>query len=362
MNAENTIRASQSIAFSEAVSRLKKLTSLLSTDKELKNIVEFKGEVLGRFQPIFRFDHLPQLTEDEFTPLLYFENNHHWSGLYRHIPKIRANIPELRNMLIDLLDESKPFEERFTNAIGAVPGMGKAIITAILQIVYPDKYGVWNNTSEAGLRVLKVWPKFEHGESIGSKYAKINEVLKELSRELNIDLWSLDSLWWAAKSDPIQEVAGPTDISAYDRDYYSSLEFKLERHLQEFLADNWEKISLNQHWSLYSENDDDDAGVEYPCDVGSIDILARHKNGKDWLVIELKRNQAIDDTLGQVLRYMGWVKAEMAKPGEKVQGMIVARKPNQKLLYALNATNDVDLQLYEVEFRLRQVSNKLGQA
>jgi len=50
---------------------------------------------------------------------------------------------------------------------------------------------------------------------------------------------------------------------------------------------------------------------------------------------------------------------EMAKPGEKVQGMIIARKASQKLLYALNAVNDVDLQLYEVEFKLRQAPNKL---
>lgn len=262
-------------------------------------------------------------------------------------------------MLMDLLDESKPIEERFTNAIGSVPGIGRAIITAVLQIVYPDKYGVWNNTSEAGLRVLNIWPKFEHGESVGRKYVKINEVLKALSRELNIDLWTLDSLWWALRSDAIQIPENSKNVQ--DDSFYSPLEIKLERHLQEFLADYWEDISLNQQWSLYSEKDDGDAGVEYPCDVGSIDILARHKNGKDWLVIELKRKQAIDDTLGQVLRYMGWVKAEMAKPGEKVQGMIIARKASQKLLYALNAVNDVDLQLYEVEFKLRQVPNKLDQ-
>lgn len=94
MSADNTAKASQSTAFNDAVSRLKKLTNLLSTDNELKEIINSKAEVLGRFQPIFRLDHLPQLAEDEFTPLLYFENNHHWSGLYRHIPKIRANITE----------------------------------------------------------------------------------------------------------------------------------------------------------------------------------------------------------------------------------------------------------------------------
>ncbi|MFZ2833534.1 MAG: hypothetical protein WAZ20_06430, partial [Methanothrix sp.] len=29
----------------------------------------------------------------------------------------------------------------------------------------------------------------------------INEILKELSKELEIDLWTLDYLWWAMKSD-----------------------------------------------------------------------------------------------------------------------------------------------------------------
>lgn len=335
--------------FDEALSKLTKLKSLLSTDIELKRIVESKGEVLDRFQPIFRIDNLSRLTEQDFSPLLYFEFNHHWSGLHRHLPKIRASMPQLREVLTELLDESKPMETRFNHAVEGVPGMGKAIVTAILQVVFPDKYGVWNNTSEGGLRVLKIWPNFEHGESNGSKYVKINEVLKELSKELNIDLWALDSLWWAVKSD------APFEIN----EFCSSLGFRLERQLQEFIADNWERISLNQEWSIYSEKDDDDVGVEYPCDVGFIDILAKHKNNNDWLVIELKRNQTNDDAVGQVLRYMGWVKEKMAKPGENVQGLIIAREENQKLLYALNAAKNVDLRLYEVEFRLRQAS-KIG--
>jgi len=350
----------KSTEFDEAVSRLRETKRLLSTDGELRQIVESKNEVLNRFQPIFERDRLPQLTELEFSPLLYFEYNHHWSGLHRHLPKIRANMSMLREVLTELLDESKPIEERFNHAVEKVPGMGKAIVTAILQIVFPNEYGVWNNTSESGLRVLKIWPKFERGESNGCKYIKINEILNELSKELEIDLWTLDSLWWAVKSEAIANKECQIITSPYINEICSSFGFGMERQLQEFLADNWARISLNHEWSIYSENGDEDAGVEYPCDVGSIDILARNKNGKDWLVIELKRNQTNDDTVGQVLRYMGWVKAEMAELDEKVQGLIIAREANQKLLYALNAAKDVDLKQYEVEFKLRDAP-KLGE-
>jgi hypothetical protein len=257
----------QSPEFDEAVSRLRGVKGLLSTEDELKNIVESKGEVLSRFQPIFTRDHLPQLTEQEFSPLLYLENNHHWSGLHRHLPKIRANMPLLRKVLAELLEESKSIEERFNYAVETVPGMGKAIVTAILQIIFPDEYGVWNNTSEGGLRALKIWPKFDRGESMGSKYIKINETLKELSGELEIDLWTLDSLWWAVKSQSelINSPEGGLSGSISVKEYYPSLGFGLERQLQEFMADNWEKISLSQEWDIYSDKSDDDVGVEYPC-------------------------------------------------------------------------------------------------
>lgn len=352
----------RSPAFEEAVSKLRASMQLLSSKDELKKIVQSKGEVLSRFQPLFNRDHLPQLSEQEFSPLLYLEYNHHWSGLHRHLPKIRANMQLLREVLVDLLDESNPIDKRFDHAIETVPGMGKAIITAILQIVFPDEYGVWNNTSEGGLRALKIWPIFDRGESMGGRYFKVNEILKELSRELEIDLWTLDSLWWGLKSLAEEATKAESEFvgSHTNSEFFPSLGFRLERHLQDFMADNWGKIPLSQDWAIYAEEGDDDAGVEYPCDVGSIDILARHKNGRDWLIIELKRNQTNDDTVGQVLRYMGWVKAEKAGPDEKIHGLIIARDANQKLLYALNAVKDVDLELYEVEFRLHQAP-KLGE-
>lgn len=129
--------------------------------------------------------------------------------------------------------------------------------------------------------------------------------------------------------------------------------FGLERQLHDFLHDNWSKTSLGRDWSLYAEQGDPEAGYEYPTDVGRIDLLAKHKREPRWLVIELKRGQTSDDTVGQTLRYMGWVRKNLAKTGEQVEGIIIAHQSDEALRYAITEVPHVKLLHYEVSFRLK---------
>ncbi len=131
--------------------------------------------------------------------------------------------------------------------------------------------------------------------------------------------------------------------------------------MQEFLRDNWDHTDLGREWSIYEEPGDPERGYEFPTDVGRIDILARHRSKPEWLVIELKGGQTADATVGQVLRYMGWIRHNLAKSDERVRGLIIAREADQGLQYALSAVSDIDLRLYEVTFSL-QPAPKLGDA
>jgi RecB family endonuclease NucS len=79
-------------------------------------------------------------------------------------------------------------------------------------------------------------------------------------------------------------------------------------------------------------------------------------------VLELKRDQTSDATIGQVLRYMGWVKNHLATPGEEVLGMVIARDSDDAMRYALTAMQNVELRLYEVRFELRDPGPLLGLA
>jgi hypothetical protein len=74
--------------------------------------------------------------------------------------------------------------------------MGKNTATAILIVTHPDKYGVWNNRSEANMKRFDIWPSFQRGESFGKRYLKVNKILLQLQDVLPVDLWLLDALWW----------------------------------------------------------------------------------------------------------------------------------------------------------------------
>jgi restriction system protein len=59
--------------------------------------------------------------------------------------------------------------------------------------------------------------------------------------------------------------------------------------------------------------------------------------------------------MGQVLRYMGWVKQNLCTDGQTVKGLIICRDPDPKLSYALEMTDHIDVRYYSVSFKLRAV-------
>ena len=58
------------------------------------------------------------------------------------------------------------------------------------------------------------------------------------------------------------------------------------------------------------------------------------------------------NTVGQVLRYMGWVQKHLGELPNAVEGLIVATEADDKLRYALSMAPGVSLKTYEFEFRL----------
>jgi len=59
--------------------------------------------------------------------------------------------------------------------------------------------------------------------------------------------------------------------------------------------------------------------------------------------------------VGQIQRYMGYVKEELAEPGQDVRGVIIALDDDLRLRRALSVTNNIDFFSYKVSFSLAQV-------
>ena len=70
---------------------------------------------------------------------------------------------------------------------------------------------------------------------------------------------------------------------------------------------------------------------------------------------ELKKNQTSDDTVGQLARYMGWIKEH--KKDFAVRGIIVAGQFDKKLNYAMKVVPNIEVFLYQVNFSLKEYKN-----
>lgn len=146
------------------------------------------------------------------------------------------------------------------------------------------------------------------------------------------------------KTPDISEAAISTD---------EDMEFALEKYLEDFMVDNWDKIDFGEKLSLF-EDENRNLGKQYYTDeAGYIDILAKDREG-NFVVIELKKGRKNDEVVGQVLRYIGWVRRNLAKANEKVRGTIIVRERDPKLEYALQEIGDkVSVKIYSVSFKLK---------
>ena len=96
-------------------------------------------------------------------------------------------------------------------------------------------------------------------------------------------------------------------------------------------------------------------GQQYPSDTGPIDILAKSKDGKTWLVIELKKGRTSDVVVGQIQRYMGYVKEELAEPDQQVKGAIIGLDADNRLKRALSVTTNIEFYAYHIDFKLNKL-------
>lgn len=129
--------------------------------------------------------------------------------------------------------------------------------------------------------------------------------------------------------------------------------FALEKHLEHFLVENWSKTELGATYDIYIE-DGQLVGQQYPSDTGPIDILAISKDKKTLLVVELKRGRASDRVVGQIQRYMGYVKDELAETDQQVKGVIIALEDDLRIRRALSVAQNIEFYRYQLSFKLNK--------
>ena len=127
----------------------------------------------------------------------------------------------------------------------------------------------------------------------------------------------------------------------------SEIPLSLERQLEDFLAAN---LGLIEPGLKLYVDEDGQQGKQYPTDVGTIDLLCCRPSG-DLLVIELKRGRSSDQAVGQISRYIGWVKAQLAAD-RSVFGLILVHERDDSLKYAVMANDKLTLRYFKLRLEL----------
>ena len=154
----------------------------------------------------------------------------------------------------------------------------------------------------------------------------------------------------ASDPDPIYEKNGDGggDPPVPPEDY----EFAYEKDLQNFLIKNL--TIIEEGLTLYE--DEGIKGIEFPVGNRFIDLLTVDKNN-DFVVIELKVSRGYDRVVGQILRYMAWIRKNQANDDQKVRGIIIAREISDDLLLACSETKNVELYEYNLSVSLNKINN-----
>lgn len=138
-----------------------------------------------------------------------------------------------------------------------------------------------------------------------------------------------------------------------NKDIEDPVEFAMEKHLEEFLIKNWKNTPLGLKYDIYEE-EGELVGQQYPSDTGPIDILARSKDKKTLLIIELKKGRTSDVVMGQIQRYMGYVKEVLAEKSQSVKGVIIGLEADTRLKRALTVAPNIEFYRYQIDFKLQK--------
>ena len=111
---------------------------------------------------------------------------------------------------------------------------------------------------------------------------------------------------------------------------------------------------------LYNENTQKESQGKFRTEeVGEMDLLLVAPNN-DLIVVELKKSST-DKTIGQVCRYMGWVKHRVANTGQNVRGIIVTQDYDHRLAYAANVIPNLTIKKVSISFNITSGELELPQ-
>jgi len=269
------------------------------------------------------------------------------------------------DQLINLLNEFETINKDNSNGL---TGKNAVIINAILCLNNPT-YFISAVSLEHRKRIYEyLYAQPFEFNSFGEKLILSNRKIINFFRTINVQdnprkislfIYSIKTSWEnnIDSQNIIENISNEENEDIENIEDVPSQTFIIEKYLEDFLIGNWESTELGKKYDLLFENSEL-ISQQYKTDIGIIDLLVKEKITGNYVVIELKRNQTSDVTVGQIMRYLGWIKIKLSHD-KPVKGIIIGYTNDEKLNYAISCVENIEIFLYRVNFSLIKPEIKL---
>lgn len=230
---------------------------------------------------------------------------------------------------------------------------GRTVLPKMLSLYYLDVFIPVFNDQDHFLRILI--PSNDVTEKTGLelylesnyKLLQIKEKLQEMSGKVFDNFEFSRLLYHVFPKDNGSFSEKLSETEEVEDQYFEALEVQ---HYQSLLHRNIHRLFPNLKY--FDEEEQIRKNGQYDTQtVGIMDMVCVDDKG-NFVVIEVKR-QATDKTIGQIFRYMGWVKEELCKDGQEVRGIIVAERKDIHLEFALKVIPNVKFMKLNLSITLK---------
>jgi transcription antitermination factor NusG len=283
---------------------------------------------------------------------------------YRAFRSIKEN-KEIKKIIFDLfattedeklINKLNVLENKNKDLKNGITGKNAVILNAMLYLNNPNEFLSILSLEHRDKIIKNLCGINKNFNSFGERIVKSNRIILDYFKKNSVNasprtiscfIYRIRDKW---DSDNASEVITDNADEINNINNEEQM-FFLEKYLEDLLIGNWESTDLGKNSNIIYSDDNELLSQQYKTDIGKIDILAKEKDTDTYVVIELKRNQTSDDTVGQISRYMGWVKENLANDN-LVKGIIIGYEKDDKIHYALKTVPNIELFLYRINFSL----------
>jgi len=251
--------------------------------------------------------------------------------LFVNLAQSHADLPRIVRYIKTWRDLSEEEQETVANLVKGIPvakpyaGPGKSVATGtrtrFSRISKDASYQIRFHTYPRYLQ-------YEDDAICSQAPRQVDIAVREWKKQLKVARFRNPKDWYAYYGDPEQQPSwaiflayeieasktheAAEAVTAEYKDQIGGLSDTERQALARQRAEKWiEECYLRaldrieEGLELYEDAEQD--GQQFSTAIGRLDLLCVNKSTDEYVVIEIKANEANDATFGQILRYIGWV-------------------------------------------------------